>query len=722
MTKRILSGVLLCMLVVLYGADGECAASGKILINEVFVDGSSNYPDWIELYNSGDTACSLKGYRLSDNPDEPGWTIAEAFIINPGEHSLFICDKRNAHDHTNFRLKSIGGQVYLFDPSGELADQITYSGLPRFSSIGRYPDGGAQWFIHATPTMGGENGYSQTPVARAASSASLHISHASGIYDEPFTLTMQPPPGISVRYTLDGSIPDMSSKLYGSGIPIESTAVIRIAQVDTLGAVGKPVTRSYFIKESTTLPIVSVVTDPKNLWDQEVGIYADGDSINKDGTQSQNWRHNWRRPVDIEFITRETQWSVTGESRVHGGASRGRPQKSLAFYSGDKETPYGIRHRLFPAVQRTEYAGFILRNGGDAWLRTQFRDAFQQALVQDRAEVESMRYRPVVVFINGAYWGVYGLRESIIKKNLLAGRELPLQPTVVLEGGEIASDKGPFADFRPVSAEGDYRLSLPSMDMDSYLDYIAIELYSGNPDWPDGNIKCWRPLADQESQWRWILYDLDRGFNGKRGKSPQEDPFEELLKRPGPRGLHFADMIQNRRFVRDFCCRLTAHILTTFQAERALSILDSMAQTLRPEMERHWQRWRWSWQIDRLFMNTDRWDGYLAILRDYCEQRPAAMMQIMDKRFKTGNPVPTSVAIGHTGQGRILVEGLELPDGRLTGPIPENLELVLEALPAPGYAFAGWTDDQHNTTPYITLKPGTSITDSAVFVPIDNKE
>jgi len=699
-----------------------CSAASKIMINEVFVDGSSNYPDWIELFNAGDTSSSLGGYRLSDDLDDTGWAIPETFSIAPGQYKVFICDKRNAYDHTNFRLKSIAGQVYLLTPSGELADQIEYDSLPRFSSIGRYPDGKPQWFVHSTPTMESKNTQSRTPVAHTGTADSLHISHASGLYDKPFMLTMQPPPGTKVRYTLDGSIPTMESRLYANALKIDSTTIIRIAVITSDHTLSTPETRSYFIGESTELPLISLVTDPKNLWDPEIGIYAEGDSVTEAGTQSHNWQRKWRRPVHIDFMTKTEQWSIDGNCRIFGGASRGRPQKSFAVYADDKNTPYGIEHRLFPDTDRERYAGFILRNGGDAWLRTQFRDAFQQALIQDRAEVESMRYRPVLVFINGTYWGVYGLREAMIKKNLLAGRDLPLQPVKILNNRGISSKKGPFSDFKSVPVQGEYRPSLPSLDIDSYLDYLAIELYSGNIDWPDGNIKVWRPLTTPKSTWRWILYDLDRGFNGKRGKSAQEDPFVELLRRPGPRGLHFSDLIKNDLFVRDFCSRLTVHILTTFRPERALSILNRMVRMLRPEMERHWERWHWSWQLDRLFMNMDRWEEYLATLRQFCEQRPSAMMRIMDKHFKTGTPLPTSLTIMKQGKGRIMAEGLVLPDGKLTGLIPENIKIRIEAQPAPGYIFAGWENAPRSTDPYKILEAGTSVTDRALFSPIDNEE
>jgi hypothetical protein len=690
-------------------------ADEPVVINEIFVDGSSNYPDWIELYNRGDEPVSLKGYVLTDDLEELRWLVKDDFILRPGGFKIFYCDGQGLYDHAGFGLDSISGEVGLFSPGGALVDSVSYDGLPRFSALGRWPDGNGDFAIQASPTKGSANTESHDYL-RDSQRVPVTFSRPSGRCSAPFDLVLSAPDGLGVRYTTDGSLPGPESSEYRAPVRIGKTTVVRASAVTSEGRMFAPATRSYLFGEHTRLPVVSVVTDPDNLWDPEVGIYAEGTS-SKDGVgKSQNWRHNWRRPVHLDALFPEGSWQVEGRMRIHGGASRGRPQKSLAVYTTSRDEPYGIRHSLFPGDSRDRYAGLLLRNGGDAWLRTQFRDAFQHVMVQGRVACDTMSYRPVIVYLNGRYWGIYGLRELMIRKNLLARHGLSVQPIDSVDGGgEVGSAKGPFANMPPVPKHGDYRPAMAALDVDAYLDYVAVETYSGNPDWPDGNIEAWRPRSGA-LKWQWILFDLDRGLNGKRGQPVDRDPFTILYNRREGRGLMFSELAENTMFVRDFCARLAVHMLTTFAPKRALPILDRMAGDIRPEMERHIDRWRWDWKIDRLFMTVKDWEANLDQLREYVRKRPQAMLKILDRRFGVGRPVDISVRVVKQGRGRILAEGVPLDDGRLEGPVPGALDIVITAEPAPGYVFKGWIG--HPGVTAIPVRPGEPFEDTAVFAPI----
>lgn len=713
----LVTGACIFFLAFLFLSRAWCNDS-PVVFNEIFVDGTSNYPDWIELYNTGDNPISLKGYALTDKLEEPKWVVKDEIILHSGEYKVFYCDGLQRYDHTGFGLDSIAGEVGLYSPDGELIDSVTYEGLPRFFSLGRWPDGAGDWFIHASPTKGSANPVGVSPM-RHTQMVPVSFSRPSGRYDSGFVLDLAVPKGFKVHFTTDGSLPGAESSLYSSPIPVFKTTVIRAAAVSAEGKIFASFTRSYIVGEHTLLPVVSVVTDPRNLWDQEIGIYAEGTSNKRGVSHSQNWRNNWRRPVHLDFFDEAGNWDVDGQVRIFGGASRGRRQKSLAIYTTSKVYPYGIRHQLFPGIPRDSYAGIILRNGGDAWLRSQFRDAFQQALVQGRVACDTQPYRPVVAYLNGEYWGIYGLRELMIRKNLLARHNLPVQGIHLMDGGhEVASAKGPFANMPAIPAHGDYRPAMGDLNLDAFLDYLIVELYAGNPDWPDGNIKCWRPKSGT-MKWQWVLFDLDRGFSGKRGKSVDENPFSVLLQRPGGRGLMFGLLTKNRQFVRDFCVRMVVHILTSFNPDRALKILDRMAGDIRPEMQRHIDRWRWGWKLERLFMSLDRWERNVDQLREFCRKRPQAMLDILDKQFGVGKPVDICINVTTQGRGRIFAEGIPLDDGRLEGPVPVSLDIVLSVEPAPGFVFKGWAAHPESGT-RVCVKPGQTFKDCAIFETIDS--
>lgn len=685
------------------------SADSPVVLNEAFVDGTSNYPDWIELYNKGDKSVSLKGYALTSNLEEPRWRVKDNIILHPGTFKVFYCDGLQRYDHTGFGLDSISGEVGLFAPDDTLVDSVSYSNLPRFSSLGRWANGRGGWFIHGSPTKGSANQSSSTSLRRDQMMP-VSFSSPSGRYDNAFELTLSAPEGYQVYYTTDGSLPGPNSFLYNSPLSISKTTIVRAAAVGADSKAFAPVTRSYILGKDTRLPVVSVVTDPVNLWDQDIGIYADG--------EAQNWRNNWRRPVHLDFLAEDGNWDVEGQMRIFGGTSRSCPQKSLAIYTTDKANPYKINRQLFPGFAQDRFAGIVLRNGGDTWLRTQIRDSFQQILVQGRVACDTHPYRPVVAYINGEYWGIYGLRELMSRKNLLVHHHLPLQRIVLLDNGHsIASSKGPFTNMPPIPEKGDYRPALEAINIDAFLDYIAVETYSGNTGWPYRNIKCWRPKSKQ-IKWQWLLYDLDRGFSGKRGKSVDNNPFTVLFRYPGIHGMMFSSLSKNPQFVRDFCSRMVVHVLTTFKPERALKILDHMAGEIRPEMKHHINRWRWDWKLTRLFMTTEDWEQNLDQLREFCIKRPGIMLSILDRQFGVGKPLDTCINVATQGQGHVFAENIPLDDGRLEGPVPASLDIVVSVKPALGYVFKGWTNHS-NEGPQVRVKAGQTFKDSALFETID---
>ena len=106
---------------------------------------------------------------------------------------------------------------------------------------------------------------------------SPEFSLPGGRYDNGISISfLTPDPQLQIRYTVDGSRPDEQSPLYQVPVLSDTSMVIR-ARSFKEGYISSEVrTQSYFINETTSLPIVSIATNPKNLWDDEIGIYVEG--------------------------------------------------------------------------------------------------------------------------------------------------------------------------------------------------------------------------------------------------------------------------------------------------------------------------------------------------------------------------------------------------------------------------------------------------------------
>ena len=99
-----------------------------------FEDGYGSTPDWIELYNTGDTPIDLNGYHLSDDPANPfSWRFDQSAILGAQEYLVVFASGNNEVDpggffHTDFRLSAGGEYIGLFDPSGDLLSEFGSNG------------------------------------------------------------------------------------------------------------------------------------------------------------------------------------------------------------------------------------------------------------------------------------------------------------------------------------------------------------------------------------------------------------------------------------------------------------------------------------------------------------------------------------------------------------------------------------------------------------------
>lgn len=305
----------------------------------------------------------------------------------------------------------------------------------------------------------------------------VFFSAEPGFYEEPFELEITVKSG-TVYYTLDGTVPDKTSMKYegpilitdasdhenvysmrtdvstgfdkeeiekissdypGYQVPdykIDKATVVRAVSCDELGNYSDVKTATYFVGFSDKpgyegMKILSVVTDPSNLFDYETGIYVTGKSYDEyvdkyRGSGEYYWREEfwgfwyanyrnrgikWERTAECQFFdeTGEPVLSQKCGIRIHGGVSRGYNPKSLNIYSRKE---YDGNKALQADLFGTGYyasAVTLFQGGND--VQTKAKDYVVSAAVKD-LHVSTMSYEPYVLFLNGEYWGVYWLNEK----------------------------------------------------------------------------------------------------------------------------------------------------------------------------------------------------------------------------------------------------------------------------------------------------------------------
>jgi len=609
------------------------------------------------------------------------------------------------------------------------------------------------------------------------------FSHIGGLYEVDFELTLSSQdPQAAIHYTLDGSEPTQDSPLYNqplrvsnragqpnelSSISTTSTrwkepigevfkaAVVRAKAIHPDGAHSAAVTHTYFVDQSMarrySLPIISINTDPDHFFDYDHGIYVMGRIYDEENGQVDNLAANywerggqWERSMHIEFfdLSGRRFLAQDGGVRIHGATTRTYPQKSLRLYADDW---YGemdnFDYELFPglhdSVQDNTIADFktlLLRNWGNKWKAPMFRDAMMQSLVS-HTSLDIRAYCPVIVFLNGEYWGIYNLRENLDEYYLAAHYQIDPQQTVILENNGLLVDGEP-GDEAHYQALLDYILNndikdpkhysyvSTQMDIDNFIDYQISEIYAGNKSWPYDNIKFWRYKTDtyqpdapygQDGRWRWLIYDLDNGF----GYDDESKSFEENTLLQAESDFLFRSLIGNSEFRRQFINRFADHLNTSFTPQRVISTIDEMQDTLEPEMEEHIRRW------NIMGNSIDVWEENVDVMRIFARQRPDDVRgHILDYFDLTGTATVTLLT--DSTKGHIRINSIDItPDtpgvmdaDEWSGTYFKGIPVRLSAIPKPGYQFAGWVGiDQSD--PDVDLILNEDLTLTANFIPAD---
>jgi hypothetical protein len=108
--------------------------------------------EFVELFNSGNTVASLRGYTL-DTGAKKNFSLT-GYAIPPGGYLVL---KRT---QTKLALKNTDGALSLYGPNGQPIDQASFAGsAPEGKSFSRinYDASPAQHFVFTDPTPGGRN-------------------------------------------------------------------------------------------------------------------------------------------------------------------------------------------------------------------------------------------------------------------------------------------------------------------------------------------------------------------------------------------------------------------------------------------------------------------------------------------------------------------------------------------------------------------------------------
>ena len=413
-------------------------------------DEDNEHHDWIELYNNHSETINLNNYSLSDNEDNLNKWQFPNITIAPQSYLLIFAsgkDRTTSELHTNFKISSAGEELYLSNPEGTIIDHIAALNLGEDDSFGKLPDGSNNLIHLKYSSLGSSNN----------NTSQLIFSSPAGFYDEAFNLNIRSLLGDTIYYTLDGSIPTINSNVFtdsifiynrssepnyfskfptspdqslisykaweSPSITLDKANIIRCISIKDGIPTSKVYINTYFIDENIftkySLPIISLITEEDNLFDSDSGIYIPGVNFNINNPE---WTGNyfqsgikWEKPFHIEYFDKNGVLGFSQDAglRIHGGKTSQAAQKSMRLYAREEYDKKYFNYPLITQREHSEYKRFILRTTMGSWHdQSIIKDVLAHEIAKD-LDIETQGFQPVLVFLNGEYWGIHTLRDKI---------------------------------------------------------------------------------------------------------------------------------------------------------------------------------------------------------------------------------------------------------------------------------------------------------------------
>ena len=484
------------------------------------------------------------------------------------------------------------------------------------------------------------------------------FSANGGFYEETFELEMfSTYPQGHIRYTTNGNRPTAQSRQYVEPLVLDESLysksdiytivncpeqefflpdsvrhciVIRAAVFDDNDSCISPVaTNSYIIRalgcDTHGLPVVSLCADSLDLFDYERGImvppYYSGNYFMKG--------REWERLSNIEFY----EFDNTGINqlvglRTHGKQSRWRSQKGMNIFAREEYGNKRLRHRFFETIPLDNFKHLSLKPYMSSWNGSGCKD-YITGRMAEHLDVESLASRPLVLFLNGEYWGVYYISEKPDERFLEDHYGIDIEAVSIiniwyeLECGILNGYYSIYTwlETADLSDDEQYAYAEAHIDIANFIDYYVLELFANNADWPAYNVRMWQ-LGN--GKWRWIFFDGDACLEYMDFDVFANAVYDGDNGYPSNRiaTLFFRRLLENAQFRLRFQQRFNELVSTVFAYENTKPYFDYIKLKLQPEVPNQMER------FGSPPSSMAEWELYcMGVIDQFLRERPVEILE-----------------------------------------------------------------------------------------------
>lgn len=721
-----------------------------LVINEVlaanvdqYMDPSYNYGSWVEFYNGSNRDINLSGLFLTDDMSQPGqWPLSslnltyrnyqkgsysypprvECSSVVPAKGYCIVWFDHNDWRYPMmcpFKLDYDGGTLYVTDGANEVMKCEYPESIAR-ASWARTTDGGDEWAWTSAPTLGSSNAKTVYASKRLAAPT---VEGDAQIFTGTTTIRVSWPEGSTLRYTVDGSTPSAKhGETSTDGVfTVDNTTVFRFCAVQDGMLTSPVVTRTLISNQyEETLPVMSLVTEEGNLYDDDYGIMTRGSNGRPGLGQGSrcNWNMDWDRPANIEFLSKDGQSLFNQEANIAVCGGWSRAYEPISFkVKGKKQYEHMnyLPYSFFSAKPYIKNKTLQMRNGGNDNPGNggtgRLKDAaIQTVVLSSGLNIDGQAYEPVHLYRNGQYAGLINMREpnnrDLVYSNYgyddteVDQFEMDCDSSYVQSVGTREAFER-WYDLSERCADPEVYAELKQIcDVEEFCNYMGLQCYLAMSDFGYNNVKGYRPRVDH-GKFRMVLFDLDsssssgNGFSQIGGMSTRtwNSQYEGTNGSKGTRvtgEIEFAtiwrNMMENsaefrKQFVDQFCI-LCGSVL---EPERAAAVIDSLVENVSLAADLEYELAGKSLSpasvgrtLKSSYFSNSRINSVMSNLTNFSYlYEETAYMERQSLDLSQNMP-----------SGRLFLNNLPIPTGQLRGRVFAPVTLRAEA-PA-GYRFAGW--------------------------------
>ncbi|KAG4102212.1 hypothetical protein H8356DRAFT_984447 [Neocallimastix lanati (nom. inval.)] len=481
---------------------------------------------------------------------------------------------------------------------------------------------------------------------------------------------------------------NLQTNYKASTLKHDKVTVVRAATKLEDGSFSPVVTKTYFVMDKEKLQfysditVISLVTDPSNLFDKDKGIYVcgqqyvdwkNGPNYNPDKSEYEpdnianffSKGKEWEREASITlFRNGKEELSQNVGIRIKGASTRNSQMKSFNIYArksyGESKFKYAIVEDNKSAIDGKlikKYDSFSIRHCN--WF-DRMRESIVQHGLKESPVLATLDNSKGVLFLDGEFWGLYDISEKSSDVYIETNYGIPKENVALIKNYELEEGtEDDLKDFtnlieycekNDLTDEANYNYVADHLDLESIIYSYATGLYLGTWDWPNKNYFVYRnkgePIEGNEygdGKWRFGAFDFDYtagitydDFGGVPGYAHDSFTKFQSSKDDYPTPI-FTSLIKNPKFYKRFA--EVMHLMgdEIFSFEKMKKIVE--------EQKSHYLEyfilnyWRWfrgtptmSWETYHESKTTyfiDAWDKII----DFFEHRPEYIYKFMEQTY-----------------------------------------------------------------------------------------